>query len=238
MDNANSKDIYYEIYIKDKPAIEIINRVKLFDIYDVSKKSTSTRTITYYDTPDNRLASLANIILSTDKEESTNELVLEKNLEGNANAKYIKLFDIYKISTPITPTGEPSDNIPFLRESLPRLFQTPMMDMDPEFIFRKVVPKYKIYIKNEHYKIVNVNGFKVIITIEDTTFHNLTNNRKNYVKFVRLREAEDSISSELDDFVIRLEKYCKFILRIDESKYNQCVRMTRDLPKATKNNKQ
>lgn len=236
MENSNDKDIYYELYLKDKPAIEIINKVKLFDIYDVSKKFTSTRTITYYDTPDNRL-SMARLILSTDKEGSNNEIVLEKNLEGDPNAKYIKLFSIYKISTPITPTSEPSNNIPFLSESLPRLFQTPM-DIDPEFVFRKVAPKYTVYINNENYKIVNVNGFKVILTIEDTTFHNLTNNRKNYVKFVRIREAEDSISHELDDFIARLEKYCKFILRIDESKYNQCVRMTRDLPKKEKNKKQ
>lgn len=236
MENSNDKDIYYELYLKDKPAVEIIDRVKLFDIYDVSKKFTSTRTITFYDTPDNRL-SMAKLILSTDKEGSNNEIVLEKNLEGDPNAKYIKLFDIYKISTPITQTSEPANNIPFLSESLPRLFQTPM-NLDPEFIFRKVVPKYKVYINNENYKIVNVNGFKVILTIEDTTFHNLTNNRKNYVKFVRVREAEDSLSHELDDFIVRLEKYCKFILRIDESKYNQCVRMTRDLPKTDKNKKQ
>ncbi|MBQ8748845.1 MAG: hypothetical protein IJZ29_00030 [Clostridia bacterium] len=232
MENTNAKDVYYEIYIKDKPAIEIIDRVKLFDIYDFSKKFTSTRTITYYDTPDNRLQ-LAKIILSTDVENNNGEIVLEKNIDGDPNEKYIRLFDIYKLSMPIVKDSLPQDNIAFLRESLPRLFQTPL-NTDPEFVFRKVVPKYKVYIQNEHYKIVNVNGFKVIITVENTTFHNLTNNRKNYVTFVRLREAEDSLSHELDDFIVRLEKYCKFILRITESKYNQCVRMTRDLPKPDK----
>ncbi|MGN1227197.1 MAG: hypothetical protein ACI4TX_00980, partial [Christensenellales bacterium] len=204
-------------------------------IYDISRKFTSERVITYYDTPDNRL-SLAKIILSTDKENGEGNLVIEKNIEGDENEKYIKLFDIYKLSTPIGVESEPKDNIPFLRESLPRLFQTPL-NIDPEYVFRKVVPKYKIYISNEHYKIVNVNGFKVVITIENTTFHNLTNNRKNYVTFVRIREANDSLSHELDDFIIRLEKYCKFILRINESKYNQCVRMTRDLPKVDKKKK-
>lgn len=228
MENSNSKDIYYEIYLRDKPAIEIINRVKLFDIYDVSKKFLSSKEITYYDTPDNRLT-LAKVILSIEREGSKNEIILEKDLDGDPNAKYIKMFDIYKLSMDITPNSEPQGNIPFLRESLPRLFQTPL-GIDPEYVFRKVVPKYKAYIENEHYKIVNVNGFKAIITVENTTFHNLTNNRKNYVTFVRVREAEDSLSNELDDFILRLEKYCKFILRINEHKYNQCVRMTRDLP--------
>ena len=80
MENANQNDIYYEIYIKDQPASEIIQRVNLFDIYDTSKKYTSSRTITYYDTPDNRL-DLAKIILSTDIEDGKGEIVLEKNIE-------------------------------------------------------------------------------------------------------------------------------------------------------------
>ena len=235
MENANQNDIYYEIYIKDQPASEIIQRVNLFDIYDTSKKYTSSRTITYYDTPDNRL-DLAKIILSTDIEDGKGEIVLEKNIDDDPNAKYIKMFNIYKLSTPIVSGSKPENNIPFLRDSLPRLFQTPL-NIDPEYIFRKVVPKYEVLISNEHYKVVNVHGFKVIITVEHTIFHNLTNDRKNFVTFVRLRESEDSISHELDDFVRRLEKYCKFILRIDENKYNQCVRMTRDLPKVEKKSK-
>lgn len=235
MENANQNDIYYEIYIKDQQASEIIERVRLFDIYDVSKKYTSKRAITYYDTVDNKL-SLAKLILSIDVENENGEIILEKNIENDPNEKYIRMFNIYKLSTPIIKDSTPEDNIPFLRDSLPRLFQTPL-DIDPEYIFRKVVPKYFVSIENEHYKVVNVNGFKVVITVEHTTFQNLTNGRKNFVTFVRLREAEDSISHELDDFVTRLEKYCKFILRINESKYNQCVRMTRDLPKVDKKNK-
>lgn len=235
MENKNSNDIYYEIYMKDKQGIEIINRIQLFDIYDFSKKTTSSRTITFYDTPDNRLL-LAKLILSTDREEKNEEIVLEKNLEGDPNEKYIRMFDLYKLSMPIVLGSYPQENIPFLRDSLPRLFQMPV-ETDPEYIFRKVVPKYAINIENENYKIVNVNGFKAIITIEHATFHNLTNKRQNYATFVRVREAEDSLSHELEDFTVRLEKYCKFILRITESKYNQCVRMTRDLPKKDKKKK-
>lgn len=228
MENQNSNDIYYEIYLKDKQGEELVNRIRLFDIYDVSKKFKSEKTITYYDTLDNRL-DLAKIILSTEKENANAELILEKNIDDDPNAKYIKMFEIYKLSTPIAPSSTPASNIPFLRDALPRLFQSPL-GIDPEYVFRKVMPKYRADIECEHYKIVNVHGFKAIITVEKTTFQNLTNSRKNYVTFVRVRQAEDSLTDELDDFIERLEKYCKFILRISEHKYNQCQRMTRDLP--------
>lgn len=242
MSNTNN-EVFYEIYVKDKQAEQIISKIKLFDIYDVSRKVCYNREIIYYDTPDDKLK-VANILLSKDtiingtkkNSNSSSKLIIEKNIEDAENEKFIKMFESYQFSKDIPSNQSPQENISFLNDSLARLLFE-RMDIDPEFIFRKAVPEYKISIYNESYRIVNVNGFKCNIIIEHTTFNNLKNKRENFVTFVHVQECEDSISNNFDDFITRLEKYCKCILRINESKYKQCVRMTRDIELKKKINK-
>lgn len=224
------KDIFYEIYVTKNPAKEILSKVKLFSTYEISKAEHSTRQVVYFDTPNNYL-NIVHILLSTDVINGVGELTLERDLENDANAKYIKLLQTYSHSTKYKSGQQLIEFIPFLRNSLRSFFSQPL-DFDSDNIFKRVIPTYAIDIKNESYKIVSFGGFKCWLTIEDTTYTNISNSRKNYVTYVKVSEAEDSKGgTQMKDFVTKLEKYCKRINRINRSKYSECLRLTRDLDK-------
>lgn len=221
------KDYFYEIYVAKNPADAVISKIKLFSSYEISKAEKSYRNITYFDTPSAYLG-MVNILLSTDVIDGKGEITLEKNLENEENRKYIKMLQTYKYSAPYKYGQRIEEFIPFLRDSLRAFFSTPL-DFDSDNLFKKCEPIYSIDIKNESYKIVNFSGFKCWVTIENTTFTNLSNGRKNYVTYVKVSKSEDSKENDMVDFITKLEKYCKSIYRINKSKYSECVRLTRDI---------
>ena len=221
------RDYFYEIYVAKHPADAVLKKIKLFSSYEISKAEKSTRNITYFDTPNSYL-SMAKILLSIDTIDGKGEITLEKNIEDDPNKKYIKMLQTYKLSAPYT-SGQPlGEFIPFLRDSLRSFFSQPL-DFDADNLFKKCIPLYSIDIQNESYKIVNFSGFKCWVTIENTTFTNLSNNRKNYVTYVKVSKSEDSKENDMQDFIAKLEKYCKSIYKIDKSKYSECIRLTRDI---------
>ena len=221
------KDYFYEIYVEKNPANAVLSKIKLFSAYEISKAEHSLRNITYFDTPNNYLG-MVNILLSTDIIDGEGELTLERNLENDENRKYIKMLQTYKHSTPYKFGQQIQEFIPFLRDSLRTFFSTPL-DFDADNLFKKCEPTYSINIKNESYKIVSFSGFKCWVTIENTTFTNLSNGRKNYVTYVKITKSDDSKEDDMQDFITKFEKYCKCVYRIDKSKYSECVRLTRDI---------
>ncbi len=229
------KDYFYEIYVTKHPAEEVIGKIKLFSAYEISKAEMSKRIVTYYDTPTNNLGSV-DILLNTDVINGKGELTLERNLDKAKNVKYIRLLQTYKHTTPFTDKQSIFDFIPFLRDSLRTFFSQPL-DFDADDMFKRVIPTYQFQIKNESYKIVNFSGFKCWVTIEDTTYINMANGRKNYVTYVKVSSAEDSQENDMADFIEKLEKYCKRINRTYKSKYSECVRLTRDIDEIIKKKK-
>ncbi len=221
-------DYFYEIYVSKNPAEDILRKIKLFSMYDISKAKSSKRVVTYYDSPTNNLT-LANLLLSTDVIDGKGELTLEKNLDNEENAKYVRLLQTYKHSTDFNANQTIYDFIPFLRESIRSFFNMPL-DIDTDNIFKRARPIYVFEIKNEAYKVVSFGGFKCWITIEYTTYKNILNGRENYVTYVKVSQAEDSKKNDMDEFIKKLEKYCKCINRINKSKLSECIRLTRDIP--------
>lgn len=228
-------DYFYEIYIDKKPAQELLKKIKLFSAYEVCKAEYSSRVITYYDTPSNSLDSVK-LLLSTDLINGTGELTLEKNLDNNENAKYVRLLQTYEHSTAFNDSQSVYDFIPFLRESIRSFFNQPL-DIDTDNIFKKVVPTYIINIKNESYKIASFDGFKCWLTLEYTTYINASNKRENYVTYVKISKSRDSEKNDMPDFIAKLEKYCKRIYKITKTKHSECVRLTRDIDIIIKNKK-
>lgn len=221
------KDYFYEIYVDKNQADAVLSKVKLFSSYEISKAEFTTRNITYFDTPNNYLG-MVNILLSIDTINGKGEITLEKNLENDPNRKYIKMLQTYKQSAPFDRGQSIYDCVPFLRDAL-RTFYSQPLDFDADNLFKKCRPTYIIDIKNESYKIVSFAGFKCWVTIENTTFTNASNGRHNYVTYVKVTKSDDSKDNDMQDFISKLEKYCKCIAKVDKSKYSECVRLTRDI---------
>lgn len=239
MDNREvNKYKYYEMYLERKEALKTLSRtIKMFDAYEISKIFKSERLIEFYDTPDNMIEG-NDILVSTDFGRGGNYLCIERNIEDDPNVKFIKKFEIYKCETPILQGATPLHYIPFLSASLPRLFTQPLTSIDPDNIFKKLVKKLSINIEEDVIKFTAFGGFRGELIIESTTYKNLETGRKNFVTYLIAKETDDSLDTNgFEKFIERLEKYCKFILEIQESKHKQGKRITKKLPKPDKKKK-
>jgi len=230
MDKKSNNIKNYEIYASKNPVKQFEIVKKLLVQYEWTKNEKATRSIVYYDTPQQNLQ-LANILLLTDVSKEKSKIVIERNIEGLPNEKFIKMFEIYKLEEDFLPGDNIDNYIRFLSSSLPRLFSQPLT-IDPDSMFKKVIPQVEIKFKNVFTKVVDFKGFKGLVTIEDVQFINSITKRKNFATFLKVEDMVDSKSdSGFEVFIERLEKYCKFILPINESLIKQALRMTKKLDK-------
>lgn len=239
MDNREvNKYKYYEMYLDRKEARKTLARtIKMFDAYDITEIYKGRRLIEFYDTPDNMIENNG-LLISTDYGRAGFFLCIERNIEDDPNVKFIKKFEIFKCETEIKCGDTPLQHISFLSSSLPRLFTQPLTTIDPDNIFKKLVKKLSIEIEEDVITFTAFGGFRGELTIESTTYKNLETGRKNFVTYLVAKEADESKDTKgFEQFIQRLEKYCKFILEINESKHKQGKRITKKMPKPDKKKK-
>lgn len=224
------REIYYEVYRK-KAEKELFKIIDGFAGFNTSKEGKYNSNIVFYDTPENLLRS-SKIILSTEASKGEGLLTLERDIEDNPNKKFIKLFEKYKFQEKIDAKSTPVSHLNFLGYSLSRCFTEPLT-FDPDSLFKDVVPKMVIDIKNTEFKMVNAKGFKALLTVEQVKFQNKETRRDNFVTLLKVCEVEKGNSNidYFEDLNRRLVKNCKFILEIDESKYKHSFRMTKKIEK-------
>ena len=224
------REQYYEVFKKNAEK-EIYKVIKIFAGYNTTKEEKYKRQIIFYDTEDNILRS-SKIILSTDTIGNKRDIILERDIENSPNKKFIKMFEKYRFVKSVDAKSEPVNNLEFLSYSLSRCFTEPLT-FDADSLFKNVVPKMYVDMKNQDYKMVNIKGFKARLTIEQVTFRNVDTKRENYVNLLRIKEEPDSTCGDVyfEELNRRLAKQCKFLFAIDESKYSHSFRMTKKIEK-------
>ena len=229
---------YYELYNKKAPEL-IIKVLKYFKIYEVNKLRSNVSTLTYYDTA-LRLLHKVDILISKDETINGTTLKIERDLEGNPRADFIKKIETVSFEKEISPKDDPKQHVKFLGDNFPRLIQQPFT-FDIYKLFDDLCPQLIIKSKNECYRVVAGNGFTCEFTFEDVTYYNVDTKRENYVMYLHVEQiSEESSDENYNKIIERLESLCKFIFEIHESKYKQGTRLTKplDLPNKKKKEKQ
>lgn len=216
-------------FVKKELAIFIKNSYQ----YQCVEKKKYNRTVTFFDTVDKKL-NIANILLYIDMKKGSNKLIIERDFAGESNEKYLKEFGVYRLEREIKNNGISSEDLPFLRNALPRMFVY-QMDFDADIVFKNVKKYLDIKVKEECYKIINSKGFKLDLLVQNAEFVNSETGRNNYSTFICLLEDEKSIEKDgFAKFVDDFEKRCKFMLPIDETLFHQASRMTKKIVKVKK----
>ncbi len=227
---------YYELYNNKAPEL-IIKVLKYFKVYEVNKLRSNVSTLTYYDTA-LRLLHKVDILISKNETINGTTLRIERDLEGNPRADFIKKIETIEFEKAINAKDDPKAHAKFLGDNFPRLIQQPFT-FDIYRLFDDLCPQLIIKSRNECYRVVAGNGFTCLFTFEDVIYYNVDTKRENYVLYLHVEQiSEDKGDEDYKKIIERLEAYCKFIFEIHESKYKQGTRLTKPLELPNKKKKE
>ena len=107
-------------------------------------------------------------------------------------------------------------------------FFTTKFSIDFENILKVVVPKVEIRTKVDAFKVLSGTGFKGVMTFEEGKFKNNFTKRKAELDMLKIeRASSEATAKDFLTFIDRLEKYCKEIMPISDSKYQIALRKTK-----------
>lgn len=119
-------------------------------------------------------------------------------------------------------TIEPRDSIfaypDFLRNSFKNMWDG-FLNIDPDYLLKKLKVTYSIETVSYEYKLINGTGFKATLSFDSDKYHDHWTNRKASSLFVTLyQHSREDTNDEYSNLVSKIERYCKSLTRITQTK--------------------
>lgn len=131
----------------------------------------------------------------------------------------------------IIPRGDKlSDHYFFLSNALNSMFSN-ALKFDTDKLFEKTHTIMRMEMKQTERYMLGYGGLKMIFRYEKLSFENYATHRKNNTNLVQFKLVSgDETLPVFEEFIRRLEKYCKEIFLTKESRLELALRMTKPLP--------
>lgn len=203
-----------------KSVLQIDANLPLYSFVPAGEKNTLE---IFFDTPNNLISS-AGIMLSK---------VIEKD-KAYFKVEREEFVRLKKIKTEkkvfIQPAGikdSIKDHSLFLIDGISSLYST-KFNIDLENVLKSVEPRIEIETRATCFKVLSGTKFKGLMSLENVRIKNFLTKRKADLNMLQV-EQEDSLKTYdgFDEFIKSLEKNCKEITEIDDSKYQIATRLTK-----------
>ena len=131
----------------------------------------------------------------------------------------------------MVPTKDPlSKHYFFLNNALNSMYTT-ALKFDPDKLFEQMKVALSVDIPRNIYKIFGPGGFKAEMNGEELKVTNYFTKRKNTTEFLQIKLiSNETTLPYYEDFLARIEKYCKEIIPTTDSRYQIAVNITQPLP--------
>lgn len=192
-------------------------------MYSFSNEGRDISVEIYLDSPNNLLLS-AGILLSKVIEEGKAYFKVEREYlpERKSLVKDKKIF-----IHPIGIKDSVFDHTLFLIDGITSMFFT-KFHIDLENVLKTLVPKLEIKSKRDHFKILSGKGFKAEMIYERIEVKNYDTKRKNGFLMLNINQTSNKLSlDEFNDFTSKLEKYCKEVILIEDTKHEIAKKITK-----------
>ncbi|MDD4110692.1 MAG: hypothetical protein PHS54_03975 [Clostridia bacterium] len=213
----------YTLFSKDSfnKVLAFCRSLPLYSLYGEGKDVTVE---IYLDSPNNLLRS-AGIILTKVIEDNKACLRVEREeyIPGRKNLfkKEKKVF-----IHPIGLKDTAFDHSLFLIDGISSMFST-KFHIDLDNVLKTVVPKLEIESRRDHFKVFSGKGFKAEMIYENIRVKNHDTKRRVELLMLDIVQTSSKINlNEFNDFTFKIEKYCKEVLPIEESKYEIAMKKT------------
>lgn len=228
--NINTK-FFRNYQIVDKSGYDqFFNAFKYLKYYKIEAIGNETLKETYFDTPNDMLKN-SGIVLSKIQEGARAYIRVENKAYDEANISDRQVF-VHQIP----PKDSVYDHAFYVKDGITSLFLT-NFSIDLENVLKQVVPKIEIIAHANIYKAINGAGLKMECALEQRTYKKIANKRADRTSFksenllVKLITKEKAYLDDFEVFNNAIEKYCKSLLRVDESQSRIAERVLNKRPK-------
>lgn len=220
-------DVFSKQTFKDIYALE-----RLMPLYSFEPEGAFEVREIYYDSPA-KLLDRAGLTLCKVVEKDKAYFKVEKQLYLPTNS-VIKVREEKIYVEEINPNDSVIKHSFALIDGITSMFST-QFSIDLENVLKTVVPRLEIVTKANAIKVFSGNGFKSQMDFEDVTFINYETKKNAKVFMMKIQLKTSSIHlSYFDEFTSKLEKFCKSIIPIKDSKYQIALRLTKQAPPPAK----
>lgn len=233
LDIIRSKKRFEMFNEKSKEKVLEIN--SFFGKYLMHFEEKIKKSFIYYDTPNFDLLK-SNIILY--------KTVIGNFCELNMANDNLPTAPTYRSKTRFkhfTLNMKPHDSLlkhkEFLIDSFTNMFIS-SINFDPEFLMRKLQVVYTINTVSTEYRSMNLSGLKITYSFDKDIYTNyLTDTKINGNYLTIYQHSGENTDADFADLISKLERYCKELTPVNETKIMIARRLTANNPKPNKKNK-
>lgn len=218
---------------KTKDAVLEIN--SFFGKYNMHFDEKIKKYFIYYDTPNFDLQKSHIVLFKTQIGKLTELNFATERM--NTSYRYTTRTNYKHFVKQIRPLDSLMKHKEFLIDSFKDMFLS-SINFDPEFLFRKLQPVYRIDTISNEYRSVNTSGLKITYSFDSDTYTNYTNNVKLQTNILTIyQHSPENTNADFEDLMSKLTRYCKELTPTTETKIMIARRLTKEKPIPVSKNK-
>lgn len=225
---------YYDVLSK-KTFGEIMALDRRLPLYSFENQGGSRLRETYFDTP-GKLLERAGLTLCKVVEGNKACFIVEKQFSSSSRLTLTRREEKIFVQD-IEPNDDVKKHMTSIIDGVTSMFTT-NFSVDLENVLKTVQPKLDILTRYSQLKVFSGNGFKGIINFEEVQFKNYET-KKNVERLMMKVQMTSSLTylSTFDDFNKELQRFCKTIFEINDTKFQIAERVTKPQTNSTNGKK-
>lgn len=212
---------------------EVLNLIDFFGRYQLRNDGRIDKQYIYYDTENldlykSGIALFRTVINGKHTLTMTLERLYNEGLQPYSN-KHNQI--------PIEPRDSIFDYPEFLRNSFKNMWDG-FLNIDPDYLLKKLKLTYTIQTTSYEYKLVNGTGLKATLSFDSDKYINHWNNKKASSLFLTVyQHSREDTNDEYENLVSKIERYCKSLTHITNTKVDLARNKTKIIVKESAKDK-
>ena len=212
---------------------EVLNLIEFFGRYQMRNDGKVTKQYVYYDT-DNLDLYKSGIALYRTVVNGKHTLTMTLERLYNEDNKHLQTYSNKRNEIEIDSNDSIFKYPEFLRNSFKNMWDG-FLNLDPDYLLKKLKLTYSIETTSHEYKLINGTGLKATLSFDSDKYINHTTKKKATSLFLTVyQHSREDTNEEYENLLSKIERYCKSLTRIKESKVDLARAKTKIIIKDTK----
>ena len=210
---------------------EVLHLIDFFGRYQIRNDGRVDKEYIYYDT-DNLDLYKSGIALFRTIINGKHTLTMTLERLYNEDNEGLQTYSNKRNQIDLNPRDTIFSYPEFLRNSFKNMWDG-FLNLDPDYLLKKLKLTYSIKTTSHEYKLINGTGLKATLSFDSDNYFNYENKRKASSIFLTVyQHSRENTNEEYENLLSKLERYCKSLTRIKESKIDLARTKTRTMPKS------
>lgn len=219
----------YEMLDKNSKK-EVLDLIDFFGRYEMRNDGRVDKQYIYYDTENLDLYK-SGIALFRTVVNGKHTLTMTLERFYNEDNERLQTYSNKRNEIEIEPRDSIFQYPEFLRNSFKNMWDG-FLNLDPDYLLKKLNVTYSIDTTSYEYKLINGTGLKATLSFDSDKYNNHIDNKKASSLFLTVyQHSREETNAEYENLISKIERYCKSLTRIKESKVDLARAKTKIVPK-------